>query len=111
MDIEIRQQHTIQANGTATCCRQCRYGGPIRCRKLRILLAAPLYQFFISFLMVLVFCLAFVTLIDLAKQDVRSKIEKNEILVNCVFTILDCNYRVKIFFLNLILLLMSFIES
>ena len=49
--------------------------------------------------MVLVFCLAFVTLIDLAKQDVRSKIEKNEILVNCVFTILVV-IIVKIFFLT-----------
>ena len=41
--------------------------------------------------MVFVFCLAFVTLIDLSKQDVRSKIEKLKKMKNvenCVFTIL-----------------------
>lgn len=49
---------TIQVNSVASCGKQCRYGGLMCCRKSRVLLSAPLYNYFITFLMVCVFLLS-----------------------------------------------------
>ena len=52
LDIEIQPQRTIQVGASASCCQQFRYGGLMSCRKCRIMLSSPMYQLFITFLMV-----------------------------------------------------------